>query len=562
MRIGRWSEKSGCSLLFRVIPGCYENLCVVITANIGLRLLFLVKHTVFNNKAKEWFAVIWVSQLLLATNHLFPKATGNLERGFSNFLLVKDSSDIKPDFFYTLYLRNSEKRLLMHSGDCELVISYPSEKTFDVIQVVTEVFNNYPYSEKALLDLMADMKDLNDLARFIGEMLGNNPVVIADSAYNVLAGYLPPNSPLNDPMVQTYINGYFPYDYLARIQKQGEEIRMSSGLYTSKPYICTMDGCKYRRLIKKLIHQDKWLGGVCVMEYTQTFDNIDLKLFDRIGNIITMILASEHYSIKNAEDLYSKNCLIRDILDGKISNSYVLEYRMELCGLNAKKRRFVIAIQINQFRFSGSANDELQNLLMGLFPGSIYLFYDGFLVVVAEEGTKKALSSEKLIDCLTRMQLVFGVSNTFTDMLSLPQYFRQAVQTLYLAKILKKQDYIHYYSSFQFQILLIESKKHHSDWEALQNQLIQKIKEYDDNNGTEYYKTLQSYLKNDKNVIRTSEELCVHKNTVVYRIQRLSELFDLDFTDAEQMFELYSAIKIQEILDCTPSYYFEQPLNQ
>ena len=50
-------------------------------------------------------------------------------------------------------------------------------------------------------------------------------------------------------------------------------------------------------------------------------------------------------------------------------------------------------------------------------------------------------------------------------------------------------------------------------------------------NGDELFRTLQIYLENERSISRTSEVLYTHRNTVLYRIRKIQDLFDHDLSD-------------------------------
>lgn len=60
-------------------------------------------------------------------------------------------------------------------------------------------------------------------------------------------------------------------------------------------------------------------------------------------------------------------------------------------------------------------------------------------------------------------------------------------------------------------------------------------------------KTLLVYLENGKSVHKASEILHLHKNTVNYRIQRIKDLFGLDYDKATDMNHIFLSLKIKEL---------------
>lgn len=63
---------------------------------------------------------------------------------------------------------------------------------------------------------------------------------------------------------------------------------------------------------------------------------------------------------------------------------------------------------------------------------------------------------------------------------------------------------------------------------------IEFLAKYDEAHKSEYLLTLWSYLRHERNLVRTAEALNIHRNSLVYRIKRIGELVeDMDLDDPE-----------------------------
>lgn len=70
---------------------------------------------------------------------------------------------------------------------------------------------------------------------------------------------------------------------------------------------------------------------------------------------------------------------------------------------------------------------------------------------------------------------------------------------------------------------------------------LQRILDYDRQKHTSFYHILKIYLRCERNRVLTAQELFMHKNTLVYRIGKISSLFSLDLDDAyEREYLLFS----------------------
>lgn len=50
------------------------------------------------------------------------------------------------------------------------------------------------------------------------------------------------------------------------------------------------------------------------------------------------------------------------------------------------------------------------------------------------------------------------------------------------------------------------------------------LKDYDSKNNTELYKTLKIYLKLERNALQTAKALFIHRSSLFYRIERITQL--------------------------------------
>lgn len=73
---------------------------------------------------------------------------------------------------------------------------------------------------------------------------------------------------------------------------------------------------------------------------------------------------------------------------------------------------------------------------------------------------------------------------------------------------------------------------------------------YDREHNTDLRKFLYHYLLNDRNLVKTSSELYMHRNTVVNKVRRISELIALDLDDG--------ALRHRLVFSCQVILYYER----
>lgn len=70
--------------------------------------------------------------------------------------------------------------------------------------------------------------------------------------------------------------------------------------------------------------------------------------------------------------------------------------------------------------------------------------------------------------------------------------------------------------------------------------------DYDEEKNSEMVKTLDSFLKNEFNKAKSASDLCIHINTLNYRLSKIQKILNIDFENMEACTMLYLALKIVE----------------
>ncbi|MCR5746629.1 MAG: PucR family transcriptional regulator [Lachnospiraceae bacterium] len=77
---------------------------------------------------------------------------------------------------------------------------------------------------------------------------------------------------------------------------------------------------------------------------------------------------------------------------------------------------------------------------------------------------------------------------------------------------------------------------------------IGKLEKYDEENSTNYVGILRSYLNNDCNMNEAAHEFYLHRNTLAYHLNKISELLGEDLYSMETRAKLLIAIRIKDML--------------
>lgn len=157
------------------------------------------------------------------------------------------------------------------------------------------------------------------------------------------------------------------------------------------------------------------------------------------------------------------------------------------------------------------------------------------------------------IDIAARMTEAFGglvvagVGRPAIGLTDLRQSFWEADRAMHLAEQLWNTPRPNFFGDLSLTELLVKMedeaqlRRFCTDW-------LSSIVDYDQHNNSDLLLTMSVYFSNNGNMAATAKELNVHRNTLVYRLNRVAEITQLDMDDADVQLNLHLAIKAYRLL--------------
>lgn len=138
------------------------------------------------------------------------------------------------------------------------------------------------------------------------------------------------------------------------------------------------------------------------------------------------------------------------------------------------------------------------------------------------------------------LKLCFGLSGVMTQLQALPCGLRQAETALETGQGgIRPFD-----SSTAMTYAARELLQQCGTTDGLMHPAVRLLQRYDDQHKTEYLRTLQVWLQCERSAIRSLEELHIHRNTLLYRLERLKALCGEDFSQPDSREHLLLSLRL------------------
>lgn len=240
----------------------------------------------------------------------------------------------------------------------------------------------------------------------------------------------------------------------------------------------------------------------------------------------SVISTKEEWKKRASEDLF-------DLLIQHDFQKAKTEHFIELLNITLQPPLFVILINTKFYKQNGL---KVLKSIKSIFPDHYAitgaLKTNMFFVLcsaVNEEGIKDHIAG--VSDLLNRYDFQIATSSPKNQLQDIHYAYEEAKLLLDIQLNHKKN--IIFYSDHELEVLLMQSPQHFRS-----NFLQRTIKSLD----RKYIETLEVFFKNNLTISSTSRELFIHRNTLLYRLNSIHNMTNLDPQVFYDSMILYSAI--------------------
>ncbi len=148
-------------------------------------------------------------------------------------------------------------------------------------------------------------------------------------------------------------------------------------------------------------------------------------------------------------------------------------------------------------------------------------------------------------------ELVSGLSGYFTQLDQVYAHYRQAVLTARLALALNAEKSAVFTDYMPLPLILSALEREPES--AFVLPILGKMQDYDAAHNTEYFETLRVFSLSMHNKGQSALRLSIHKNTLLYRLDRIRELFGILYEDSAVAINILLSFLILELRrSCSP----------
>jgi purine catabolism regulator len=308
-----------------------------------------------------------------------------------------------------------------------------------------------------------------------------------------------------------------------------------------------------------LLNQQIWVEPIGSENYPNGFlaiagsslDQWDREAAQRGAAALALELAKEQ-AVQAAEDRL-RGDFLSSILAGPITDFAAISQRGQELGYNLAAPHMAVLVHLED---AGSAAlNRLMNSLQGELNrrniAAPISRRDGSLLLMlpVTNSTRPRELVEQLRERLDAdyngvMLALGGPVDTLSEW---RRTLEEAEQALILGRQLFGVGRVLAFSDLGVYRLLVRLRETPELW-AFYRETLSKLADYDQRQRADLIKTLEAYFNHLGNLRATSEALHVHRNTLLYRLERIKDISGMDLSNAEEHFALWLALRAHRVL--------------
>ncbi|WP_026486059.1 PucR family transcriptional regulator [Caldanaerobius polysaccharolyticus] len=304
-------------------------------------------------------------------------------------------------------------------------------------------------------------------------------------------------------------------------------------------------------------------------------DSLDFPVFELPWEIKLVDVTQSicNYIIKKQAEEKSVSELLNNILFGNFKSTEVILKEAEYYGYNLNCPHCVCVVDIDgfgEYLKRENIRDEkniveikshLHQIILNIFEkygkkvlsmlmrDSVIFMWpcksskDKYMIKNVAEDIRQCVAHE-----LAPLTVSVGIGRCYRDLKEMGKSLKEAERAIkFVNRVMGKDAFSHYNEMGLFRLLF--EVQDHGELKAFYDDILGPLRDYDEANGTELLNTLEAFLRENGNMVKTAGELFIHRSTLNYRLQRIQDILKIDLSDGDNRFNLKVALMIGKFLD-------------
>ena len=448
------------------------------------------------------------------------------------------------------YLSNSPSPALCRGGVCTVYFggARPAaaggssiEVTEDlgtVLNRIQEIFDRYQDWESSMERTLLNRGTVQMLLQESADLF-NNPLMVIRSDFTLVAQVgekaLPPEHRIFSPELDSM-------ELFNALRQDALYNRMEEA---REPFLYPAHIMGWRSWNMNIVHEEHTTHRLILAEHNRKLRVGDGWLLSQLAPYVAYLLEREKITSRSASSL--RNLFLR-ILSDRTADYLEMSQQLTRQDWEAEDEYFCLVLKVTYLDKKSLTTNLICDHIEKQYPYSCSFSYQEdivtfFNVTKAEKDLEGIAGEMKYF--IRESFLKAGYSRVMRGHGNLRRQYVQACVALDVGSRTKPYLWIHHFNGVAFPYLLEQATRRLPGHMICHEKLLA-LQRHDEQQNTEYMKTLRVYLDQHLNAMQTAKELFIHRSTFLYRMEKIKEILESRLDDPEEMLYLAVSFRLLE----------------
>lgn len=463
----------------------------------------------------------------------------------------RKSDEVVPNILLELGNKYNIPIILLPTKIAFLDIMNPLMATIFNKQMI--ILKHYKEVHNKFTSLVLENKELDTIVDTLSELL-KNPVSVYDRKHKLIYS--------NDKRLDNY-------EVLENISHDEIDNTKEHKYPKQKVKLENVEDIEVNQIIVPVTTINNLKIYLKIYELYRELKELDYITIEHAVTVISFDLVKQ-FSISQVEKRFESD-LIDDLINDKVRNDEELYQKANYIGLNTNNKHVIVSLEVNSSDDEIYLNDnsiqlKIQNLLYDTIndclPKCFIRIRSSKITILCDveswlndnispiTNIKKILRQIQNImsSKVDNIVITAGISNILCSIFNIVEHYKESLEALELGELIYNKGSITSFDELGILRLLCKLEKDTNLENYIPNELMA-LKSYDDENNSNLLNTLENFINYGCNASKAAKSMYIHYKTIMYRLDKIKNIADIDTSDTEKMLEIQVGLKILKIIN-------------
>ena len=471
----------------------------------------------------------------------YPLTNPGPENELSSIVYICDT----PEFYLPDYLLKRSMLIFTCPVEAEFTLGRPNICVIpqdvtagEIFLYVQEIFDMFNTWDEALVQSRLNNKAIQNLLDITYDRIISNPITLMGMDFTVIATRGTSYGDLRNSVLGTNETTFDLVNALKNDPSYGAAAQKEGFFYYAGNNNAPAQLCVNIKRSQKTAFRLAITAGEVPLDATFGF------VLEHLARYISHALSTN--TVVNRDSAHSMHQIFHNILNDPSADYVQVSQQLSNLGWHSSHTYQCILVEAGILDTKNLTLRSICSYIENTVPSSCAIEYRGNAVVFIN-GDLCVLSesevSQRLAGLIRDSMLNAGYSRKLLGHFNFHRMYVQASLSLSVGRRKNPSRWIHHFNDVALTYMLEQTTRRLPAYMLAHERLLM-LKNMADSGNSPLYNTLRVYLENHLNLTKTSEDLFIHRSTLLYRLDKIHSIMRTDFSNPEELLYLMLSFRI------------------